>query len=70
MIGFQNNNPYKTYRSLNIYNVNKDTIFLIHIFIIFAFNVKLPISIVHFWLPKSQFQAPESDSIVLAGFFF
>jgi NADH:ubiquinone oxidoreductase subunit 4 (subunit M) len=34
---------------------------------IFAFLVKLPIFIVHFWLPKAHVQAPIAGSIILAG---
>nr|WRY72430.1 NADH dehydrogenase subunit 4 [Farynala starica] len=41
--------------------------FLIHMFIIFAFMVKLPMFMVHFWLPKAHVQAPISGSMILAG---
>lgn len=34
---------------------------------IFAFLVKFPIFIFHFWLPKAHVQAPVFGSIVLAG---
>lgn len=34
---------------------------------IFAFLVKLPIFVVHLWLPKAHVEAPVSGSIVLAG---
>lgn len=40
---------------------------LIHFFFIFGFLVKLPMFIVHFWLPKAHVQAPVSGSIILAG---
>lgn len=43
--------------------------FLIHFFIVFAFLVKLPIFIFHYWLPKAHVQAPVSGSIILAGLF-
>lgn len=41
--------------------------FLFYIFIIFAFLVKMPIYIVHLWLPKAHVEAPVSGSIILAG---
>ena len=34
---------------------------------IFAFLVKLPIFVVHLWLPKAHVEAPVSGSIILAG---
>nr|YP_010952952.1 NADH dehydrogenase subunit 4 [Empoascanara circumscripta]WMQ52395.1 NADH dehydrogenase subunit 4 [Empoascanara circumscripta] len=42
-------------------------IFFIHFFMIFAFLVKLPMFMVHFWLPKAHVQAPISGSMILAG---
>nr|YP_010583112.1 NADH dehydrogenase subunit 4 [Opamata lipcowa]UGN61558.1 NADH dehydrogenase subunit 4 [Opamata lipcowa] len=41
--------------------------FLIHMFVIFAFMVKLPMFMVHFWLPSAHVQAPISGSMILAG---
>lgn len=41
--------------------------FLIYLFIIFVFLVKLPIYILHYWLPKAHVQAPVAGSIILAG---
>uniref|UniRef100_UPI003002CD2B NADH dehydrogenase subunit 4 n=1 Tax=Limassolla dispunctata TaxID=3019670 RepID=UPI003002CD2B len=41
--------------------------FLSHLFLIFAFMVKLPMFMVHFWLPKAHVQAPVSGSMILAG---
>lgn len=34
---------------------------------VFAFIVKLPIFIVHLWLPKAHVEAPVAGSIILAG---
>ena len=34
---------------------------------VFAFIVKLPMFIVHLWLPKAHVEAPVAGSIVLAG---
>ena len=33
----------------------------------FVFSVKMPMFIVHLWLPKSYVEAPVSGSIILAG---
>jgi len=41
--------------------------FLFYIFLVFAFLVKIPIFIVHLWLPKAHVEAPVSGSIILAG---
>uniref|UniRef100_UPI00300225C1 NADH dehydrogenase subunit 4 n=1 Tax=Sannella crucifera TaxID=3019673 RepID=UPI00300225C1 len=41
--------------------------FLIHMFTFFAFMVKLPMFMVHFWLPSAHVQAPVSGSMILAG---
>nr|YP_010414449.1 NADH dehydrogenase subunit 4 [Kusala populi]URW11953.1 NADH dehydrogenase subunit 4 [Kusala populi] len=41
--------------------------FIIHFCLIFAFVVKLPMYMVHFWLPKAHVQAPVSGSMILAG---
>lgn len=41
--------------------------FLFYLFLVFAFLVKIPIFIVHLWLPKAHVEAPVSGSIILAG---
>jgi NADH-ubiquinone oxidoreductase chain 4 len=41
--------------------------FLYYLFLIFAFLVKMPIYVVHLWLPKAHVEAPVSGSIILAG---
>jgi len=41
--------------------------FLFYFFLVFAFLVKIPIFIVHLWLPKAHVEAPVSGSIILAG---
>nr|WRY72456.1 NADH dehydrogenase subunit 4 [Warodia biguttata] len=48
-------------------NFNVPHSFLVHMFMIFAFLVKLPMFMVHFWLPKAHVQAPISGSMILAG---
>jgi NADH-ubiquinone oxidoreductase chain 4 len=41
--------------------------FLFYIFLIFAFLVKIPMYMVHLWLPKAHVEAPVSGSMILAG---
>lgn len=41
--------------------------YIIFIFIYLAFMVKLPIFILHLWLPKAHVEAPVAGSIILAG---
>lgn len=41
--------------------------FLIYLRLIFAFLVKMPMFLVHLWLPKAHVEAPVSGSIILAG---
>ena len=40
---------------------------LFYVCIIFAFLVRMPIFIVHLWLPRAHVEAPVSGSIILAG---
>lgn len=41
--------------------------YLFYFTIIFAFLVKIPIFLVHLWLPKAHVEAPVSGSMILAG---
>lgn len=41
--------------------------FLFYFFLIFAFLVKMPIFLVHLWLPKAHVEAPVAGSIILAA---
>lgn len=41
--------------------------YLFYFFLIFAFLVKIPMFIVHLWLPKAHVEAPVSGSIILAA---
>lgn len=41
--------------------------FLFYFFLIFAFLVKMPMFIVHLWLPKAHVEAPVAGSIILAA---
>nr|ALY11324.1 NADH dehydrogenase subunit 4 [Tambocerus sp. PY-2015] len=42
-------------------------LFFIHFILMIVFMVKLPMFMVHFWLPKAHVQAPVSGSMILAG---
>nr|UFI48424.1 NADH dehydrogenase subunit 4 [Gunungidia aurantiifasciata] len=48
-------------------NFNDFGNFFIHFCLIFAFLVKLPMFMLHFWLPKAHVEAPISGSMILAG---
>jgi NADH-ubiquinone oxidoreductase chain 4 len=39
----------------------------VYFFLFFAFLVKLPLYVLHLWLPKAHLEAPVSGSIILAG---
>lgn len=49
-----------------MYNFNSFNLYVC-ICIIIAFLVKIPIFMVHLWLPKAHVEAPISGSIILAG---
>nr|YP_010610858.1 NADH dehydrogenase subunit 4 [Sahlbergotettix salicicola]WAP91679.1 NADH dehydrogenase subunit 4 [Sahlbergotettix salicicola] len=51
------------------YHFNYSISFLLHFFMVFAFLVKLPMFMFHYWLPKAHVQAPVSGSMILAGLF-
>lgn len=60
---------YSILGSINFYIIN-NYLFnyeLLYFCIIIAFLVKLPIFLVHLWLPKAHVEAPVSGSIILAG---
>lgn len=50
-----------------IYNIFYIDSWYLYVSIIAAFLVKIPIFIVHLWLPKAHVEAPISGSIILAG---
>jgi len=52
---------------LNLIITNKVTRIILIILIVLAFIVKLPIYLVHLWLPKAHVEAPVAGSIILAG---
>nr|ANJ70366.1 NADH dehydrogenase subunit 4 [Contacyphon variabilis] len=41
--------------------------FFFYLFMVFAFLVKMPMFMVHLWLPKAHVEAPVSGSMILAG---
>nr|QRV62497.1 NADH dehydrogenase subunit 4 [Hydroporus melanarius] len=67
MIGiFYYYNSYMTlnyFFFLNLHNFN----FYMYMSMIFAFLVKMPMFMVHLWLPKAHVEAPVSGSMILAG---
>nr|AQM40053.1 NADH dehydrogenase subunit 4 [Atlanticus sp. ZJZ-2017] len=62
-------NVYKIYGSLDfslMMNVNLFNV-LFYLVLILAFLVKIPMFLVHLWLPKAHVEAPVSGSMILAG---
>uniref|UniRef100_UPI00315D3A7D NADH dehydrogenase subunit 4 n=1 Tax=Paraclius curvispinus TaxID=3133235 RepID=UPI00315D3A7D len=60
---------YNDLNSMNYYMMmnnfyNYDLLYLV---MIFAFLVKMPMFLVHLWLPKAHVEAPVSGSMILAG---
>nr|YP_010046720.1 NADH dehydrogenase subunit 4 [Aedes alternans]QPJ78664.1 NADH dehydrogenase subunit 4 [Aedes alternans] len=47
---------------LNLYNLE-----FLYLCMLFAFLVKMPMFLVHLWLPKAHVEAPVSGSMILAG---
>jgi len=41
--------------------------YLLYFILIIAFLVKIPIFLLHLWLPKAHVEAPISGSMILAG---
>nr|YP_010996487.1 NADH dehydrogenase subunit 4 [Sophonia nigrilineata]WPC85229.1 NADH dehydrogenase subunit 4 [Sophonia nigrilineata] len=59
---------YLNYNSLFFdYYFNYSMSMLCYFCMIFAFLVKVPMFMLHFWLPKAHVQAPISGSMILAG---
>nr|YP_010585999.1 NADH dehydrogenase subunit 4 [Agapetus zniachtl]UZZ43735.1 NADH dehydrogenase subunit 4 [Agapetus zniachtl] len=60
---------YSKFNSLNMY-IYKDldiNYYLFYFVMIIAFLVKMPMFMVHLWLPKAHVEAPVSGSMMLAG---
>lgn len=60
---------YNNFNFLNFFFLKDYNLinFLFYFVLVFAFLVKIPIFIVHLWLPKAHVEAPVSGSIILAG---
>uniref|UniRef100_A0AAU7YRZ0 NADH-ubiquinone oxidoreductase chain 4 n=1 Tax=Potamanthus longitibius TaxID=3126546 RepID=A0AAU7YRZ0_9INSE len=61
---------YSSWGSLFIPGLNKLSLsgnLLFYIAMVFAFLVKMPMFLVHLWLPKAHVEAPVSGSMILAG---
>nr|QIC20367.1 NADH dehydrogenase subunit 4 [Oreogeton sp. DY-2020] len=60
---------YNSLNTMNFYLMN-NYLFnydLLYLGLIFAFLVKMPMFLVHLWLPKAHVEAPISGSMILAG---
>nr|YP_010282286.1 NADH dehydrogenase subunit 4 [Layahima weiweii]UHM24949.1 NADH dehydrogenase subunit 4 [Layahima weiweii] len=60
---------YSSNLSLMYFMFQEDFIsnYLFYLVILFAFLVKMPMFLVHLWLPKAHVEAPISGSMILAG---
>nr|URT60550.1 NADH dehydrogenase subunit 4 [Nepsalus chikuni] len=60
---------YSENMSLMYFMFSEDFIvnYLFYLIILFAFLVKMPMFLVHLWLPKAHVEAPISGSMILAG---
>nr|ARH54437.1 NADH dehydrogenase subunit 4 [Lebia chlorocephala] len=60
---------YNMYMTLDFYFFNNMYYFNLYMYMcmIFAFLVKMPMYMVHLWLPKAHVEAPVSGSMILAG---
>nr|UPX88572.1 NADH dehydrogenase subunit 4 [Panorpa communis] len=60
---------YKVTGNLNMFMMNSMNYsnFLLYLCMILAFLVKMPMFLVHLWLPKAHVEAPVSGSMILAG---
>lgn len=52
---------------LQFFRVEYITSYLVSFLLILAFSVKLPLYLVHLWLPKAHVEAPVAGSIILAA---
>nr|WIL79818.1 NADH dehydrogenase subunit 4 [Callimerus nigroapicalis] len=60
---------YKMNNSLDFYFIKKAEInnLILYLFMNFVFFVKMPMYLVHLWLPKAHVEAPIAGSMILAG---
>nr|QII41667.1 NADH dehydrogenase subunit 4 [Anopheles sinensis] len=62
VLNFMNTLSFTLLLNLSFMNMN-----LLYLSLIFAFLVKMPMFLVHLWLPKAHVEAPVSGSMILAG---
>nr|QVL28821.1 NADH dehydrogenase subunit 4 [Mallota bellus] len=60
---------YNSLNTMNFYLMNNYNFnyFIMYLFLILPFLVKMPMFLVHLWLPKAHVEAPVSGSMILAG---
>nr|YP_010385043.1 NADH dehydrogenase subunit 4 [Tropidia scita]UPL65053.1 NADH dehydrogenase subunit 4 [Tropidia scita] len=60
---------YNNLNTMSFYLINNYTFFsfILYISLILSFLVKMPMFLVHLWLPKAHVEAPVSGSMILAG---
>lgn len=63
---------FNNFNSINYYFLINKNLFinlnlLVYLIIIIAFLIKLPVYLIHLWLPKAHVEAPVIGSIILAG---
>nr|QDI93850.1 NADH dehydrogenase subunit 4 [Tuxedo elongatus] len=58
---------YNSTYSVNYFLIFVDQNVFLYFSMILAFMVKIPLVLIHFWLPKAHVEAPISGSMVLAG---
>nr|YP_010275989.1 NADH dehydrogenase subunit 4 [Clogmia albipunctata]UHY38878.1 NADH dehydrogenase subunit 4 [Clogmia albipunctata] len=60
---------YMNYYTLCFFLINQFSLIYLYFYLsmIFAFLVKMPMFLVHLWLPKAHVEAPISGSMILAG---
>nr|YP_010895166.1 NADH dehydrogenase subunit 4 [Kertesziomyia violascens]WJW73692.1 NADH dehydrogenase subunit 4 [Kertesziomyia violascens] len=60
---------YNSLNTMNFYLMNNFDFnyFIMYLFLILPFLVKMPMFLVHLWLPKAHVEAPVSGSMILAG---
>uniref|UniRef100_A0AAU7YUA2 NADH-ubiquinone oxidoreductase chain 4 n=2 Tax=Cheilosia TaxID=173981 RepID=A0AAU7YUA2_9MUSC len=60
---------YNNMNTMNFYMLNNMNFnyFILYISLILSFLVKMPMFLVHLWLPKAHVEAPVSGSMILAG---
>nr|AII99340.1 NADH dehydrogenase subunit 4 [Anopheles cruzii]AND46671.1 NADH dehydrogenase subunit 4 [Anopheles cruzii]AND46723.1 NADH dehydrogenase subunit 4 [Anopheles cruzii]QEE94263.1 NADH dehydrogenase subunit 4 [Anopheles cruzii] len=62
ILNFNNTLSFNLLINVSFLNMN-----LLYLCLIFAFLVKMPMFLVHLWLPKAHVEAPVSGSMILAG---